>query len=149
MAAGHRPPVESSWPEERVPVTGYVADTHSLVWYLGSPERLGSRARGAFAEAAAGRARIYVPVIVLAELAFIVERGKIHADVREIVRQLRRLPTFAILPLRVATVQRLPSLSAIPEMHDRLIAADALAHKASVITRDRAIREAGLVPTVW
>lgn len=49
-------------------MTGYVADTHSLVWYLGSPDRLGPLARRAFAEANAGRARIYVPVIVLAEI---------------------------------------------------------------------------------
>ena len=34
-------------------------------------------------------------------------------------------------------------------MHDRLIVAEALAHKASVITCDRAIAEAGVVPTVW
>ena len=130
-------------------MTGYVADTHSLVWYLGSPDRLGPLARRAFAEANAGRARIYVPVIVLAEIIFIVERGKIHADVQGIVRQLGTLPAFSILPLRLATIQRLPALNSVPEMHDRLIVAEALAHKASVITRDRAITEAGVVPTVW
>ena len=130
-------------------MTAYVADTHSLVWYLGSPERLGPLARRAFAEANAGRARIYVPVIVLAELVFIVERGRIHVDVQGILRQLRTLPAFSVLPLRLATIQRLPALTSIPEMHDRLIAAEALAHKASVITRDRAIAEAGIVPTVW
>jgi len=130
-------------------VTAYVADTHSLVWYLGSPDRLGLLARRAFAEANAGRARIYVPVIVLAELVFIVERGRIHADVQGILRQLRTLPAFSVLPLRLATIQRLPALNSIPEMHDRLIAAEALAHKASVITRDRAIAEAGIVATIW
>jgi PIN domain nuclease of toxin-antitoxin system len=130
-------------------VTAFVADTHSLVWYLGSPDRLGPLARRAFAEANAGRARIYVPVIVLAEIIFIVERGKIHADVQGIVRQLGTLPAFSILPLRLATIQRLPALNSVPEMHDRLIVAEALAHKASVITRDRAITEAGVVPTVW
>jgi PIN domain nuclease of toxin-antitoxin system len=86
---------------------------------------------------------------VLAELVFIVERGRIHADVQGILRQLRTLPAFSVLPLRLATIQRLPALTSIPEMHDRLIAAEALAHKASVITRDRAIAEAGIVPTVW
>jgi PIN domain nuclease of toxin-antitoxin system len=130
-------------------VIGYVADTHSLVWYLGAPERLGPLARLAFTEAAIGRARIYVPVIVFAELVFIVERGKIHADVHGIVRQLRALPAFSILPLRLSIIRRLPALGSVPEMHDRLIGAEALAHKASVITRDRAIAEAGVVPTVW
>lgn len=34
-----------------------------------------------FSEATAGRARIIVPVIVLAEIVFIVERGRVRADV--------------------------------------------------------------------
>lgn len=130
-------------------MTAYVADTHSLVWYLGAPDRLGPGARRAFAEAASGRARVYIPVIVLAELVFIVERGKIQADVGDIFRRLRSLPAFSILSLRLETVRRLQDLTGIPEMHDRIIAAEALIRKASVITRDRAVTESGIVPTVW
>jgi PIN domain nuclease of toxin-antitoxin system len=34
-------------------VKTYVADTHTLIWYLGAPDRLGSLGRHAFAEATA------------------------------------------------------------------------------------------------
>ena len=130
-------------------MTTYVADTHSLVWYLGSPERLGPLAREAFAEATVGHAKIIIPVIVLAEIIFIVERGRVHADMRSIVRQLRRHPFFSIVPLRLATVLRLQTLASIPEMHDRILVAETLAYRASLITRDRAIHDAGIVPTTW
>jgi PIN domain nuclease of toxin-antitoxin system len=81
-------------------VTTCAADTHSPIWYLGAPDRLGSRARHAFAEATAGRGRIIVSVIVLAEIAFIVERGRVRADVRDIIRRVPSSPPLRLLPSR-------------------------------------------------
>lgn len=130
-------------------MTTYVADTHSLIWYLGAPNRLGPLARHDFADAAAGRARIIVSVIVLAEIVFIVERGRVRADVRDIIRRVRSSPTFEIAPLTLATVLRLYTLTGVPEMHDRLLVEDALPRKAHLITRDRTIAEAGIIPTIW
>jgi PIN domain nuclease of toxin-antitoxin system len=130
-------------------VTTYVTDTHSLIWYLGDPDRLGAMARQAFAEAAAGRARIIVSVIVLAEIVFIVERRRVRADTREIIRRVRSSPPFEIVPLRLGTVLRLQTLAEIPEMHDRILVAETLARNGKLITRDRAIAKAGIVPTIW
>jgi len=45
----------------------YVADTHSLLWYLYDVPRLGLRAEAAFREVSAGRATLLIPAIVLAE----------------------------------------------------------------------------------
>ncbi|HWQ70172.1 MAG TPA: PIN domain-containing protein [Patescibacteria group bacterium] len=126
-----------------------MADTHSLVWYLGSPLRLGPLARHAFTEAVAGWARIVIPVIVLAEIIFVVERGRIRADVPQLIRQIRSASYFCVVPLRLATILRLQTLTEIPEMHDRILVAEALARKASLITRDQAITNSGIVPTVW
>jgi PIN domain nuclease of toxin-antitoxin system len=117
----------------------YVTDTHCLVWYLGAPTRLGPLARHASAEAAAGRARIIVPVIVLAEIIFAVEHGRIRADVPQIIRRIRSLAYFRIIPLRLVTTLRLQTLTEIPEMHDRILVAEALVQKASLLTRDAAI----------
>lgn len=48
-----------------------------------------------------------------------------------------------------AQLELLDRLSAIPEMHDRLIAAEGVALGAPVITRDKAIADAPLVQVVW
>jgi len=81
----------------------YVTDTHSLLWYLGGSPKLSSKAKQAFDEAHAGRAKIIVPII----------------------------------------------LTQIPEMHDRLIACEALLWKAKLITADVQLRYAGIVEVVW
>lgn len=130
-------------------MTTCIADTHSLIWYLGAPDRLGSRARHAFSEATAGRARIIVPVIVLAEIVFIVERGRVRAEVRDIIRRIRSSHAFEVVPLTLAAILRLHTLVQVPEMHDRLLVAEALAGKAHLISRDRTIAEAGIISTVW
>jgi PIN domain nuclease of toxin-antitoxin system len=136
-------------PERPPTLNTYVADTHSLVWYLGTPARLGPLARDAFAEAASGRARVIIPVIVLAEIIFAVERGRIRADVRQIIRRIRSVAYLRVSPLRLATILRLQTLRQIPEMHDRILVAETLVRKGSIITRDEAITNSGVVVTVW
>lgn len=52
----------------------YVADTHALFWYLTNSPRLGAQASSAFDEGVRGRAVIYVPAVVLAELYYLNEK---------------------------------------------------------------------------
>ncbi len=48
----------------------YVTDTHSLLWYLHNPKRLGPAAATAFGQVAANEADLIVPVIVIAEIIY-------------------------------------------------------------------------------
>ena len=41
-----------------LPLPAYVADTHSLIWYLTASPRLGKEAKSAFDRVAAGQARL-------------------------------------------------------------------------------------------
>jgi PIN domain nuclease of toxin-antitoxin system len=97
----------------------------------------------------AGQATIILPVIVLAEIIFAVERGRVRADVRKIIRRIRSLRYFRVVPLRLTTILRLQTLTEIPEMHDRIIVAETLLRKGTLITRDATITTSGVVPTVW
>ena len=130
-------------------MTDYVADTHSLIWHFARPHQLGPHARAAFAEVDSGAARLYIPVIVLAELIFVVEAGRVSIDIETTLTQLAAIPNVEIVPLSSARVLELTGLSAIPEMHDRMIVAEALALGASLVTRDQIITASGLVPVVW
>ena len=44
---------------------------------------------------------------------------------------------------------QLRNLTAIPEMHDRIIVAAAIEYGAALITFDRTITESGLVKVIW
>jgi PIN domain nuclease of toxin-antitoxin system len=55
----------------------YVADTHALVWYFTSDQRLGKIAYKAL-QASKEKNGILVPTIVLAELLYISKRERIN-----------------------------------------------------------------------
>ena len=130
-------------------MAGYVTDTHSLLWYFARPTKLGSEAAAAFAQVAAGEADLVVPMIVLAELIFTIEHRSVSADFDPIVENLLVSPNVSVVDLTLARTLDLRTLTAIPEMHDRLIVAEALARGLTLITRDQTITASGLVKTVW
>ena len=127
----------------------YVADTHALVWYLSGSPLLGETARRAFDEAASSESRVIVPVISLAELVMMIEKGRSGVDVAAVMAALRATPGFEIRPLTPEVALSIQSLTALPDIHDRLIVAEAIADKATLITRDQSITASGLVQTIW
>ena len=127
----------------------YMADTHSLLWVFTRPQKLGEQARLAFNEVAAETAILLIPVIVMAELIFTIENKPVRANLKEILTRLRRSSNVHFVDLSFETVALLPDLTAIPEMHDRLIVADAIRQKATLITRDVSISDSGLVNVIW
>ncbi len=127
----------------------YVTDTHALIWYLRGSDRLGPSARAAFAEVASGQAHMVVPAIVLAELVILAEKRPEVVDLRTVLGQLRNLPGFSTPPLTADTALRIATLAQIPDIHDRLIVAEAMSWGAVLVTHDQLITRADLVPVVW
>ncbi len=86
---------------------------------------------------------------MLAELIFTIENKPIQADLKTILETLQASPNVEFVSLDLQITLRLPNLTAIPEMHDRIIVASALEKQATLITFDRAITESGLINVVW
>jgi len=127
----------------------YVTDTHSLLWYLQNPKRLGPEATRAFEQVAANEADLIVPVIVVAEIIYVLQTGRVSANFEDILARLQASPNVEIPALTLERALDLRTLIAVPEMHDRLIVAEAHARNATLITQDQAITASGLVQTVW
>jgi len=127
----------------------YVTDTHSLLWHLYDLPRLTSAAHRAFSEVENGEATLLVPAIVLAEIIFTVERRRHDIDVTEILDRISVADNYQVLPFELRAARRLPNVTAISEMHDRMIVCEALTYQAPLITRDEEIRRSGVVQTVW
>ncbi|MBM4432127.1 MAG: type II toxin-antitoxin system VapC family toxin [Chloroflexi bacterium] len=72
--------------------TLYVTDTHSLLWYLSASPRLSVAAKQAFDKAQAGKAKVLVPVIVIAEMIFLIEKGRVETDVDRIINRITGNP---------------------------------------------------------
>ncbi|NUQ83577.1 MAG: PIN domain-containing protein [Anaerolineales bacterium] len=130
-------------------MTTYMVDTHSLLWAFHKPGKLGKEARRAFEEAANGESRLLIPVMVLAELIFTIENKPVQADLEKILFAIQNSPNIDFVDFDYETALQLRNLTAIPEMHDRIIVAAAIEHEATLITFDKTIRESGLVDVVW
>ena len=129
-----------------------VTDTHALIWYAAGPQRkLGRRARAIFDRAEHGQAVIYIPVLVLVELAEAMRRGVVRAD-DGFSRWSERLLAsrhFVVADLTAAIVREAEGLYSIPERGDRLIAATDSHLGCPLLTNDPAITRTPTIATVW
>lgn len=127
----------------------FVADTHALWWYLKSPERLSAAAAAVFRLAETGNATIVVPAIAVAEFYFLsVKLGQPFAPA-DLLAAWDSVDGIEVSDLGRAQLERLEFCQEIPEMHDRLIAAESLTLEAPVLTRDEALTASPQIPTIW
>ena len=130
----------------------YVLDTHALVWYLEGNPRLGQNAKAVLNDP---RNDLVLPIIALAEAAFIIERGRTSIpDVSILLQAVLADSRLEIYPLNWEVFQQTLIATAVPEMHDRQIVATALylctlGHSVNILTKDNTIVAAGLAPITW
>lgn len=129
-----------------------VTDTHALIWYaIGPSRRLGRQARMLFERADRGQATIFVPVLVLVEMAEAIRRGTVRCEAgfSRWSAQLLTSGGFVAADLTWEVVVEAERLYGIPERGDRLIAATASALGYPLITADLAIARHAGVSTIW
>lgn len=129
-----------------------VADTHTIIWYLYDDPRLSQRARALIEEATSAGDQIGFSTITLAEIVYLSEKGRIHAEALGRVLAALDEPGAVLrdLPLDRAVVGAMPSVnrSEIPDLPDRIIAATARLYDIPVVSRDGRIR-LSVVDTIW
>ena len=129
--------------------TRFVADTHTLWWYLRSPEKLNAAASAVFRLAETGNATIVIPAIVVAEFYYLsLKLGQPFPPWR-LMDMLNSAGWMVLSELGRAQLENLHRLPDVPEMHDRLIAAESMAFDAPVLTRDETLTASNQVETIW
>jgi PIN domain nuclease of toxin-antitoxin system len=130
----------------------YVVDTHALIWFLEGNPRLGTSAKTILANP---DSQLILPAIALAEAVWIVDRARTSIpSVTDLFDAVNSDPRIVIYPIDKAVIEQSISLSAITEMHDRLIVATALVlknrgEKIGLLTCDRNITASGLITLIW
>ncbi|MGH2543855.1 MAG: type II toxin-antitoxin system VapC family toxin, partial [Ardenticatenaceae bacterium] len=122
-------------------------------WHLTSDSQLSHPARELFQETDLGLHQILVPGIVLIEMGYLVEKGRLDAAlVDQVLVMLDTVGgSYTVAPLDQNTARamhRIPR-SAVPDMPDRIIAATAHQWGLPLITRDAKIHSAGVVTVIW
>ena len=126
----------------------YVADAHAIIWYFIDDSRLSQNARQAF-EQTITTGVIIIPTIVLAEIMYISQKGRISMTFEETLSHIEMYENFHIAALELDILKIAASISADLEMHDKLIVATALYFDAHLITKDEQITRSEVVNTVW
>ena len=134
--------------EVQAPPT-YVADTHALWWYLNSSDRLSPAADAVFRLIETGNALLIVPAIVIAEIYFLSVKLGRPLPPRDLYEALDSVDGVLISPLDRRKLAALQEVHDVPEMHDRLIAAEAFVLDAPIITRDQDLAGSQHIATIW
>lgn len=127
----------------------YVADSHSLVWYLTDDKKLGQKALNLFLKADNGEAIIIVPTIVLAEIIYICERKKANLEIKDVINKIKHSLNYLSYNLDIETLEKVISLKSLSELHDRIVVAIAKLLDATLITKDQQIIDSNFVKTIW
>ena len=124
----------------------YVTDTHAFIWYL--LDNLPKKVDDIFKSVEKGESTIFVPTIVLVESLHLVENKKIDLNFDDLLKKIEMSKNFIPTSFNFQIMKILPELG-IKELHDRIIIATAKILNAKLITKDKEIKKAGIVETVW
>ena len=120
-------------------------DTHALIWALSNPRRLPADVAESIRDA---ETDVYVSAASTWEIAIKAALRKIDANVADVVRAMRAV-SFDELPVTIAHTVRLGTL---PNHHrdpfDRLLVAQALEERLTIVTHDPLIARYD-VPRLW
>jgi len=126
--------------------TLYVTDTHAFIWYL--LDNLPKKVDDIFKSVEKGESTIFVPTIVLVESLHLVENKKIDLNFDDLLKKIEMSKNFVPTSFNFQIMKILPELG-IKELHDRIIIATAKILNAKLIIKDKEIKKAGIVETVW
>jgi len=133
------------------PLSDYVLDTVALIRHL--EDDLPPTAARAFADAEGGKGRLFLPEIALGEFVYVALRGRLRtaspqAVVAEVLDLVRASDYISVSSLRPSAWDVFLQLD-IPELHDRMIAADAMDRGIPLVTNDPAFKRVADLHTVW
>ncbi|MEW5720046.1 MAG: type II toxin-antitoxin system VapC family toxin [Chloroflexota bacterium] len=127
----------------------YVPDTHALVWYVTADKRLGKRAKAALASVDDGASQAIVSVLILAEIMYLQEHGRIQVNLKDLIARLQSNANYGVVPLDLDTVMTAEKVKQVPELFDRMILATTIKHRAALITRDSVFENTDAVEIIW
>lgn len=129
-----------------------LADSHAVVWYLQGSDRLSARAAQALAECEKTDG-IVVSIATLVDLWYVTQttRKLTEAHLAGVRSAVLSSTAFTLQPIDLAVVDAttLIARDLLADPWDRFIVGTASALALPLVTRDKAIHDAQIVPVIW
>lgn len=126
----------------------HLLDTHTVLWAYENSALLGEESRAVIARAPSFS--LGVSDITLLEIALLATKNRITLNI-SLVTLFRKIERdFVILPLDGSAAALAYEID-LPQadFFDRVIVATAVCRRIALLTKDRSITEAGVVPVIW
>lgn len=127
----------------------YVLDTHPIVWFVEKSPLLTSAAKAVMNDPTA---ELVIPTIALIEVRYLYAKGRIATAFNDVQRDIISATNCTIYPIDEHIVSLVPT---VLDIHDGIIVATALVYRdlfklpTALITKDSAIKNSGLIQTIW
>lgn len=126
----------------------YATDTMGLVLRL-ERRKLPRQVKQIFETIEQGEGILSIPAMVLAEIGYLSEKGRIDTCLQEALTYSETFPNVAVVSLSQEILVRSFAIDDIPELHDRLIAGTASALKVPLLTNDPVIANSRSLTVIW
>lgn len=126
----------------------YVTDTQALVRFLSGGKGISKAADLIFNRADAGEDIIIIPAVVLFEIGYLHEKGRIAVSVKDLRAVLEDSLNYREERLSLEIIECAFDIPDIPELHDRLIAGTARHLRLPLLTNDPLILASSFVDCV-
>jgi PIN domain nuclease of toxin-antitoxin system len=126
----------------------YVTDTMALILHL-EKRKMPFVAKMPFEEAEKGHAEVYIPAMVLVEIGYLAEKDRIGLKLHEVEAHINKYENYKICELNWQVIKTAFAITDIKELHDRLIAGNAMMLDIELISNDPIIENSIYVKTIW
>lgn len=114
----------------------YVIDTQALIKFLNGQKVISDKINEILRIADEGKNIIIIPSVVLFEIGYLYEKGKIPISLKDIEDIVNNSINYAEERLSMSIIKTAFEIKDIPELHDRLIAGTAKYLNLPLITND-------------
>ena len=123
-------------------------DTHAFIWYLDKSlnNKLSQKALNAIKEAEDSYT-VYLPIIVLMEVLYLVEKGRVNLSFPKLLLNLEESINYEIIPFDTRLLKIAETIKGL-EAHDRLILATAILTGSPLVSNDKEIHTKG-IKVIW
>ena len=126
----------------------YVTDTQALVRFLSGSKGISKAADIIFNKADAGENIIIIPAVVLCEIGYLHEKGRISVAVKDLRAVIEDSVNYREEQLSLEIIESSFAITDIPELHDRLIAGTARHLRLPLLTNDPVILASSFVDCI-
>ena len=123
----------------------YVIDTQALIKFLNGKKVINDKINEILKMADEGKNIIIIPSVVLFEIGYLHEKGKIPISLKDIEDIVNNSINYVEEKLSISIIKTAFEIKDIPELHDRLIAGTAKYLNLPLITNDPIILKSGSV----